>query len=56
MIDTKAVKVVEFAISSGGISLIQTFLVLPDLTLPIGQEILKRSETKDDSLLNRWLW
>jgi Uma2 family endonuclease len=46
---------IAFEIVNGGSRQIQVSLVLPDLSVSIVEEALRRGQTEDDGAINRWL-
>ncbi|MBE9077314.1 Uma2 family endonuclease [Romeria aff. gracilis LEGE 07310] len=55
VVNVEAATVIAFAIADGGSRQIQVSTVLPDLSLSIVEEALRRSQSEDDSAVNRWL-
>jgi len=55
VVNVEAATVIAFAIADGGSRQIQVSSVLPDLSLAVVEEALRRSRTEDDGAVNRWL-
>ncbi|MFE4105564.1 Uma2 family endonuclease [Almyronema epifaneia] len=55
VVNVEAVEIIAFAISNGGSRQIQVSAVLPDLSMSIIEEALRRSQNEDDGAVNRWL-
>jgi Uma2 family endonuclease len=55
VVDVNASNVVVFEISQGYSGRIQDSKVLPGLKMTVVEEALRRSQTEDDSQINRWL-
>ncbi|MBE9011862.1 Uma2 family endonuclease [Pseudanabaenaceae cyanobacterium LEGE 13415] len=55
VVDVEAATVIAFSISDGGSRQIQVSSVLPDLSISVIEEALRRSQTEDDGAVNRWL-
>lgn len=55
VVDVEAAEVVAFSIENNGSRQIQTSLVLPNLSISIIEEALRRGKTEDDGAINRWL-
>ncbi len=51
VVNVKAATVIAFAIADGGSRQIQGSLVLPDLSIAVVEEALRRSQTEDDGAL-----
>jgi Uma2 family endonuclease len=55
VVNVKAATVIAFTIANGGSRQIQVSLVLPDLSIAMIEEALRRSQTENDGAVNRWL-
>ncbi|MEL6248123.1 MAG: Uma2 family endonuclease [Cyanobacteria bacterium J06648_16] len=55
VVDVAEATVIAFSISNGGSYRIQTSAVLPDLSISVIEEALRRSQTENDGVINRWL-
>ena len=55
VVNVEAATVIAFEIANGGSRQIQVSLVLPDLSLAVVEEALRRSQTEEDGAVNRWL-
>ncbi|WP_205369634.1 Uma2 family endonuclease [Thermoleptolyngbya sp. PKUAC-SCTB121] len=55
VVNVEAAAIIAFEIVSGGSRQIQVSTVLPDLSLAIVEEALRRSQTEDHGAVNRWL-
>ncbi|MEL6136685.1 MAG: Uma2 family endonuclease [Cyanobacteria bacterium J06626_23] len=55
VVDVAEATVIAFSISNGGSYRIQTSAVLPDLSISVIEEALRRSRTENDGVINRWL-
>ncbi|KAM3092534.1 Uma2 family endonuclease [Phormidesmis sp. 146-35] len=55
VVNVETATVIAFEIANGGSRQIQVSLVLPDLSLAVVEEALRRSQTEEDGAVNRWL-
>ncbi|MBD1847090.1 Uma2 family endonuclease [Cyanobacteria bacterium FACHB-63] len=55
VVNAEADTVIAFAISDGGSRQIQESAVLPDLSIAVIEEALRRIQIEDDGAVNRWL-
>jgi Uma2 family endonuclease len=55
VVNVEAATAIAFAIADSGSRQIQVSRVLPDLSLSVIAEALRRSQTEDDGAVNRWL-
>lgn len=55
VVNVEAATVIAFAIADRGSRQIQVSAVLPDLSISVIEEALRRSQTDDDGAVNRWL-
>ncbi len=55
VVNVEAATVIAFAIADGGSRQIPVSVILPDLSMSVIAEALRRSQTDDDGAVNRWL-
>ncbi|MEM9906646.1 MAG: Uma2 family endonuclease [Cyanobacteria bacterium P01_D01_bin.44] len=55
VVNVEETTVIAFAIADGGSRQIQVSAVLPELSMSVIEEALRRSQTEDDGAVNRWL-
>ncbi|MEM8810218.1 MAG: Uma2 family endonuclease [Cyanobacteria bacterium P01_G01_bin.38] len=55
VVNVEEATVIAFAIADGGSRQIQVSAVLPELSMSVIEEALRRSQTEDDGAVNRWL-